>query len=171
MAIKVNYTTNSEDIDPYIQHILKHSKNEQIRKIITIILGVVILVSYDLVYKAMRPGVYIGPLSYIFLYTFGLGFYLVGTFILIKKRNKKALLKKKDVFFGDKEVYLTGDLIHVVHKGETKEECSWNELKFFVRNDPYIYLHTNKYIHQVKSNSKIEEVQYYLKQKGIRKKM
>ncbi|MCP3028723.1 hypothetical protein [Halobacillus sp. A5] len=171
MSIKLNYTTNTEDIDPYIENLLKHSKNERVRKILIVIVGIVLLTSSQVFYKIINPEALVSPFAYIFLYTFGLGFYFFATFKLIKKRNKKALLKKKDDFIGGKEAYLTDTSIQVIHKEKTKKENAWDEVTFFVRNDPYIYIHSNKYIYQIKPSSKIDEVQDNLKQKGVRKKV
>ncbi|MYL31263.1 MULTISPECIES: hypothetical protein [Halobacillus] len=167
MAIKINYTTSNEDMDPYIDYLFKHSKSGSIFQIFTVVVGIILLTSSQIFYKNAHPEASVHPMAYIFLYTVGLGLYIFITFKGIKKKNKKALLKRKDRFIGGKEVYLTDESIQIIHK-ETIEK-TWSEVDSFVRDDPYIYIHIekDKIIHQIKPGTKIAEVESYLKQKSV----
>ncbi|WHX25128.1 hypothetical protein QNH47_13220 [Virgibacillus halodenitrificans] len=92
----------------------------------------------------------------------------------IKRDNKKALIKKKEGFVGEKEAILTDDSIKItfINDKEKKITNLWHEVDFYIREKEniFIYAESKNAVHQLKSGSKTDEVEDFLKGIGATKK-
>ncbi|WP_121615527.1 AtpZ/AtpI family protein [Virgibacillus halodenitrificans] len=173
MEMKLNYSLNEEDIDTFVENLYKYSKydKKQKSKVISIAIAGPILIT--VLIDKLSPGT---PAGIYILLIIG-GFFLMYKTGLddIKRDNKKAVIKKKEGFVEEKETILTNDSIKIIFINNQKKEITnlWQEVDFYIRENEniFIYAESKNVVHQLKSGSKTDEVEDFLKDVGVTKKV
>ncbi|AVR00047.1 hypothetical protein OBCHQ24_13845 [Oceanobacillus iheyensis] len=172
MEMKLNYALNEEDIDTFVENLYTYSKYDRKQKfrVLSFAIGVPILGT--VLVERFKPGIPDG----IYIIFIILGFYLMYKTGLddIKRDNKKAIMKKNERFIGEREAILTEDHIKMNFTGSKKETTNlWEDVDFYNRENEniFIYIEDKSIVHQLKVGNRTDEVEDFLQNIGVNKKV